>query len=198
MTVERDPQLENAKVPEQQFRTIIVGKVSSSNKIIRLEPSNPEWPSMFASLESQIRDSLGAKALMIEHVGSTAVAGLSAKPIIDVALVVSNSTEESSYVPPLENAGYTLALREPDWFEHRLMKSPSIDGNIHVFTHGCEEINRMLAFRDWLRINDEDRKRYERTKQKLATRSWEDMQNYANAKSDLVRTILANAGWRLR
>jgi GrpB-like predicted nucleotidyltransferase (UPF0157 family) len=89
--------------------------------------------------------------------------------------------------------GYVLRIREPDWFEHRLLKTPAVDGNIHVFSQACEEIDRMLAFRDWLRINDDDRKLYERTKQELAARIWKYMQNYADAKSDVVREILDRA-----
>ncbi len=148
---------------------------------------------MYAKLEGQIRDSLGAKALLIEHVGSTSVAGLSAKPVIDMVLAVSNSADESSYVPPLERLGYALRIREPDWFEHRLLKPPTIDGNIHVFSQGCEEISRMLAFRDWLRVNNDDMKLYERTKQELAVRTWKYVQNYADAKSDVVMEILGRA-----
>jgi len=153
---------------------------------------------MYAKLEGQIRDALGAKALMIEHVGSTSIPRLSAKPVIDVVLAVSDSADESSYVPPLARLGYVLRIREPDWFEHRLLKSPAIDGNIHVFSQSCEEIARMLAFRDWLRTNEDDRNLYERKKRELAAHTWKYTQNYADAKSDVVRDILdraLGAGW---
>ena len=131
--------------------------------------------------------------MLLEHVGSTSIPGLSAKPIIDMVLAVDDSTDEISYVAPLVAAGYVLRIREPEWFEHRLLKSPVIDGNIHVFSQGCEEIDRMLAFRDRLRSSDADRKLYERTKHKLAARSWKYVQNYVDAKSHVVRDILTRS-----
>jgi GrpB-like predicted nucleotidyltransferase (UPF0157 family) len=184
---------EQRPVTEEQLIAVTVGQVNPLNKTIDLEPYNPEWPSLYTKLERQIRDALGAKALMIEHVGSTSVPGLSAKPVIDMVLAVSNSADESSYVPLLEHLGYVLRIREPDWFEHRLLKPSAVDGHIHVFSQGCEEIDRMLAFRDRLRTNDDDRKLYERTKQELAARTWKYTQNYADAKSDVVREILHRA-----
>jgi GrpB-like predicted nucleotidyltransferase (UPF0157 family) len=189
----KEQRAKDTPVTEEHLIAVTVGKISPLNKTIDLEPYNPEWPSRYANLERQIRDALGAKALPLEHVGSTSVPGLSAKPVIDMVLAVSNSADESSYVPLLERLGYVLRIREPDWFEHRLLKPPAMDGNIHVFSQRCAEIRRMLAFRDWLRINDDDRRLYERTKQELAGRTWKYMQNYADAKSDVVREILDRA-----
>ncbi|HEY6259037.1 MAG TPA: GrpB family protein [Xanthobacteraceae bacterium] len=186
---------------EERLIAATVGKIEPLNRAIALEPYDPEWPSRYAILERQIREALGRKALLIEHVGSTSVPGLSAKPVIDVVLAVANSADESAYVPPLERLGYVLRIREPAWFEHRMLKSPGIDGNIHVFSQACEEIGPMLAFRDRLRADDDDRKWYERTKQELAARTWKYMQNYADAKSGVVREILnraLGAGGRLR
>jgi GrpB-like predicted nucleotidyltransferase (UPF0157 family) len=183
----------NSPVTEAQLFAVTIGKPDLLNRAIDLQPYDPEWPFMFSILEKQIRDDLGTKALMIEHVGSTSVPGLIAKPVIDIVLAVADSTDERSYVPPLERAGYALRVREPYWFEHRMLKCPSIDGNLHVFSRGCEEIDRMLAFRDWLRTNDDDRKLYQRTKQQLASRTWKYVQNYADAKADVVRDILERA-----
>jgi GrpB-like predicted nucleotidyltransferase (UPF0157 family) len=156
-------------------------------------PYDPEWPGHFARLQQQIRGALREAALQVEHVGSTAVPDLCAKPVIDVALVVANSADEGAYVPSLERIGYWLKVREAEWFEHRMLKSPGIDGNIHVFSRGCDEVARLLAFRDRLRTNEADRKLYERTKQDLATREWGSVQDYADAKSDVVRAILSRA-----
>ena len=183
----------NAPLTEEQLRAVTVGEVAPLNATIPLEPYNLEWPAMYARLGKQIRDVLGAKVLLLEHVGSTSIRGLSAKPIIDMVLAVEDSADEISYVPPLVAAGYVLRIREPEWFEHRLLKSPVIDGNLHVFSQGCEEIDRMLAFRDRLRSSDTDRKLYERTKHELAARSWKYVQNYADAKSHVVRDILTRA-----
>jgi GrpB-like predicted nucleotidyltransferase (UPF0157 family) len=140
-----------------------------------------------------IRRALGDKALLIEHVGSTSVPGLSAKPVIDIILAVADSADEASYVPPLEGEGFILRIREPDWFKHRLFKAPHPDCNLHVFCAGCEEIRRMLAFRDWLRMQEAERRRYERSKRALAARTWKHVQDYADAKSGIVQEILARA-----
>lgn len=130
----------------------------------------------------------------IEHVGSTSVPGLAAKPIIDMVLVVANSADEATYVPTIEAGGYVLRIREPAWHEHRLFKGPDTDINLHVFTSGCPEIARTLLFRDWLRDNESDRSLYERTKRDLAARDWTYTQDYADAKTVVVEAIIARAG----
>ncbi len=193
MKGDQDRRPERAPSTEQQILAATVGARTPFNSTIRLEPYDPQWPSHYAKLEAEIRDALAAKALTIEHVGSTSVPGLSAKPVIDVVLTVPDSADESAYVPALERLGYGLRVREPDWFEHRMLKPPGIDGNVHVFSETCAEIGRMLAFRDWLRSHEDDRSLYQRTKQELAARTWKYMQNYADAKSDVVREILARA-----
>lgn len=121
---------------------------------------------------TRIRGALGDRVRLLEHVGSTSVPGLSAKPIIDIVLAVPDSADEAAYVPPMEAAGYVLRIREPEWFEHRLFRGTDPSANIHVFTEGTGEIDRMLAFRDWLRNNEGDRLLYERTKRELAAREW--------------------------
>jgi len=129
----------------------------------------------------------------VEHTGSTSVPGLAAKPIIDILLVVRNSGDEGSYLPLLEAAGYSLRIREPEWHQHRMLNGPDTDINLHVFSAGCPEIDRILLFRDWLRGNAEDRDLYERTKRVLAVRQWSDVQDYADAKTAVVEEILARA-----
>jgi GrpB-like predicted nucleotidyltransferase (UPF0157 family) len=154
---------------------------------------DPAWPDHFACEERRIRDALGERALRIEHIGSTAVPGLIAKPIIDILLVVADSADEPSYVPALEAAGYVLRIREPDWDEHRLFKGPEIDVNLHVYTQGSDEIERYLVLRDRLRENAADRDLYAQTKRALAARHWTYVQNYADAKSEVVEAIVARA-----
>ena len=183
----------NAPLTEEQILAANIGTPVVLNSTIELKPHDPEWPVRYARLASRIRAALAGKVLLLEHVGSTSVPGLSAKPVIDMVLAVADSADESAYVPLLEQLGYVLRIREPGWFEHRLLKTPEADVNLHVFSLGCEEIARLLAFRDWLRANEEDRKLYERTKQELAARTWKYMQNYADAKSGVVNAILARA-----
>jgi GrpB-like predicted nucleotidyltransferase (UPF0157 family) len=130
---------------------------------------------------------------MLEHAGSTSVPGLAAKPIIDMLLVVADSADEPAYVPAMESTGYVLRIREPEWHQHRLFKGPDTNINLHVFSYGCPEIDRMLMFRDWLRSNDADRELYERTKRELAKQTWKYVQNYADAKTSVVEEIIARA-----
>ncbi|MFZ0141648.1 MAG: GrpB family protein, partial [Aeromicrobium sp.] len=127
------------------------------------------------------------------HAGSTSVPGLAAKDVIDVLLVVPDPTEEAAYAPALEAAGYTFHLREPEWHEHRLFREGSPRMNLHVFGRDCEEVRRMLAFRDHLRADADDRDRYERVKRDLATRAWGRVQDYADAKTAVVTDIMTRA-----
>jgi GrpB-like predicted nucleotidyltransferase (UPF0157 family) len=131
--------------------------------------------------------------LPIEHVGSTAVAGLPAKPIIDIVLVVPDSADEAAYLPALQAVGYRLAIREPAWYQHRMLSGLDTDAHLHVFSAGCAEVERMLGFRDWLRTHDSDRHIYAQTKGELATRDWTYVQNYADAKTDVITNILTRA-----
>lgn len=183
----------NAPLTEEQILAANIDKPLILNSPIALSPYDPEWPLRYAALAREIRAALGAKVVALEHVGSTSVPGLSAKPVIDIILAVSDAGDEPAYVPALEALGYVLKIREPGWFEHRLLKTPDAGVNLHVFTQGCAEIARMLAFRDWLRTHEEDRALYERTKHELAQRTWKYMQNYADAKSEIVTAILSRA-----
>lgn len=179
---------------EEQLRASVVGELQTHDAPVTLVDYDPEWPRLFAREEARIRAALGDDVVALEHVGSTSVPGLAAKPIIDILLVVADTADEPAYVPRLEAAGYVLRIREPDWFEHRLFKGPDTNVNLHVLPRGCEEIDRMLAFRNRLRTHDDDRATYERTKRELAQREWRYVQNYADAKSEVVRDILRRAG----
>lgn len=183
----------NTPLTDSQIIAVTVGERKLFNSTVHLSPYNPQWPKMFAQLAKQIHETLGDKVLRLEHVGSTAVPKLSAKPIIDMILVVADSRDEASYVTPLEKNGFTLRIREPEWHEHRLLKSSPITGSLHVFSEGCEEIEKMLVFRDWLRKNENDRVRYENKKRELAAQTWKYRQNYADAKSEIVQEILTRA-----
>ncbi|HJQ70931.1 MAG TPA: GrpB family protein [Blastocatellia bacterium] len=178
---------------EAQILAATIGSPALLNQTVLIADYDPEWPQSFAREAALIRSALGHRALAVEHVGSTSVPGLAAKPIIDILLVVANSADEAAYVPALEAAGYLLRIREPDWNEHRMLKGPNNEVNLHVFSQGCAEIERMLLFRDWLRSNPEDRQLYEQTKRELARQSWRYMQNYADAKSVVVAEIMERA-----
>lgn len=178
---------------EEEMRTVTVGLLQPHNSTVLIVDYNPEWPRQFAAEAAKIRAALGERALLLEHVGSTSVPRLAAKPILDILLVVAESADEPSYVPDLERAGYVLRIREPDWFQHRVLKGVEPAVNLHVFSPGCPEIERMLLMRDWLRAHDDDRALYEKTKRELAQRTWKYVQNYADAKTAVVEAILARA-----
>jgi GrpB-like predicted nucleotidyltransferase (UPF0157 family) len=160
---------------------------------IELIDYDPAWPRQYEMVAARIRVALGDTAIILEHAGSTAVPGLAAKPIIDVVLGVPDATDEAAYVPALEAAGFRLAIREPEWFEHRLFRGRDPRVNLHTFSADSEEIPRMLTFRDWLRTHPADRQRYETEKRRLAGQTWGTVQDYADAKTDVVREIVARA-----
>jgi GrpB-like predicted nucleotidyltransferase (UPF0157 family) len=185
-----------AQVPsagELRMLAVTIGEPTRLDGPIELHPSDREWPRMYADEAVRVVSVLGAKALLLEHVGSTSVPGLPAKPIIDMLLAVADSSDEPDYVPPMEAAGYVLRIREPDWYEHRLFKGPAANINLHVFSAGCVEIERMLRFRDHVRSNDSDRELYARTKRELAARRWNYVQEYADAKTEVVEAIIARS-----
>jgi GrpB-like predicted nucleotidyltransferase (UPF0157 family) len=160
---------------------------------IHLVPPDALWPRQYAEVAARISQALGPVAVVVEHVGSTSVPGLAAKPFIDVLLLVPDPGDEAAYVPGLEAAGFLLHVREPDWHQHRFFRAHDPEVQIHVFGVGSEEAERMLLFRDRLRANREERTIYEETKRRLAARSWTRVQDYADAKSEVVEEIIARA-----
>lgn len=168
------------------------------NDRITLVEYDPLWPEMFERERARVLQALGDRAIRIEHAGSTSVPGLVAKPVIDIVLEVADSTDEAAYVPPLEAAGYALRIREPKWYEHRLLRGSDPAVNLHVFSAGCPEVARMLVFRDRLRSCDTDRALYASTKRTLAAQRWQYVQDYADAKSEVVEAILAHAATSYR
>jgi GrpB-like predicted nucleotidyltransferase (UPF0157 family) len=179
---------------DREIEAVQVGGPLPQYQDVVIADYDPIWPHWFESAAFRIREALGDKVLQLDHVGSTSVRGLPAKPLIDINLVVADTTDEDAYVPPLEAIGYTLRIREPDWFEHRMLRGSDPPVNLHVFNPGCEEVDKMVRFRDWLRTHPEDRDLYLRTKRELAAREWKYVQNYADAKSKVIQEILSRAG----
>ena len=178
---------------DAELQATTVGELATHGTTIHLASYDPEWPRLYVREAARIRATLGDRVRLLQHVGSTSIAGLSAKPVIDIVLAVPDSSDEPAYVPDMEVAGYVLRIREPDWFEHRLFKGPDTDINLHTFSEGCPEIGRMVGFRDWLRAHDDERDLYERTKQRLSAREWRFVQHYADAKTEVVEGIIARA-----
>jgi GrpB-like predicted nucleotidyltransferase (UPF0157 family) len=160
---------------------------------IVLAAYDPAWPATFDLQAARIRTALGPVATAVEHVGSTSVPGLAAKPIIDINLLAVDSADEPAYVPALEALGYVLHIREPGWHEHRLLRLDDPRVNLHVFTTGSTEHTRMIMFRDRLRTDPESLELYLTTKQRLAAQHWERVQDYADEKSSVVEQILSDS-----
>lgn len=151
---------------------------------------DPAWPAMFRRQADRIRTALGDRALGIEHFGSTSVPGLTAKPCIDILLTVADAGDDDAWSPNLEREGYVLRHREMFHGEpHRVFNAPDKKVNLHVLSRGSPEATRLLGFRDWLRAHPEDAERYAATKRELAARHWRTMQDYADARDDIVREI---------
>jgi GrpB-like predicted nucleotidyltransferase (UPF0157 family) len=188
---QRDP--DDVAAYDEELARVTIGGPQPLSGRIEIREYEPEWPSLYEREEARIRAVLGDRVLRVEHAGSTSVPGLPAKPIVDIVLEVPDSADEPAYVPDLEAAGYVLRIREPESFEHRLFKGPDTNINLHVFTAGCPETDRMLLLRDWLRTNAADRELYAAAKRELAARDWKYVQQYADAKTDVVAEIISRA-----
>jgi len=176
---------------EKRLREAIIGDIEPQTIVVA--DYDPAWPERFRYEEARIRAALGAAALSVEHIGSTSVPGLAAKPILDVLLVVEDPGDEGFYVPAIEGAGYVLRVREPGFDEHRMFRTPAKDVHVHVFSPGSPEIDRYLLLRERLREDEGDRELYARTKRELASREWPSMQHYAEAKTEVIEGIIARA-----
>lgn len=177
----------------EEIKALWVDEAPVVNSTVHLAEYDPAWPGLFEREARRLRSLLGGLVLRLEHVGSTAVPGLAAKPIVDVLVVVPDPADEASYVAPLEAAGYRLVIREPGWFEHRAFKGPDTDVNVHVHSPTSPDVGRMVAFRDRLRADEADRALHERTKRELAARTWTYVQEYADAKNAVVDDIMTRA-----
>ncbi|MEU8112694.1 GrpB family protein [Micromonospora sp. NPDC048947] len=175
----------------EQVDAGLVGEPPGTWASVVIEEYDRAWAQRFVALRTSIVEALGDLALAVEHVGSTAVPGLAAKPIIDIDLVVEDTAEEAAYLPALERLGYRLVLREPWWHGHRMLVSPGEDVNLHVWPPGAPEPVRHRLFRDWLRSHPHDRERYAAAKHRLARDTAHQPRDYSLAKNDVIDEIYA-------
>lgn len=175
-------------VREQLVDASLIG--GREKRDITIVDHDPAWADRFLAERARIGNALGDNAVRIDHVGSTAVPGLAAKPIVDIQVSVLDVEKEDTYLPQLEAAGYHLRVRQPD---HRMVRTAQFDVHVHICpSGGCWERDHLL-FTDWLRVTPADRDAYEQLKRQLATREWFDMNQYAEAKGDLIDEILGRA-----
>ena len=166
----------------------VLGELDGS--LVRIVDYDPAWPQRFESERARIAAALGSVARRVDHVGSTAVPGLAAKPIVDIAVAVDDPEDDGAFLVALTRAGYVLRVIEP---RHRLFRTPQRDVHVHLWSAGGEEERDQLLFRDWLRTHDDDRALYESVKRDLASRDWGSMQDYADAKTAVVSEIMDRA-----
>jgi len=158
--------------------------------------ADPAWPARYDLLAARIRAALGWRALQLEHVGSTSVPGLAAKPIIDIDLTVADPDREQDYVPALAADGFQLVIREPWRWGHRSLILDEPRCNVHVFGFDCPEPIRHRIFRDWLRANPDERDRYGVAKASAATQTnaaGEHVAEYNARKQQVIRDIYHRA-----
>ena len=166
------------------------------NGRVTIVPHDPKWPYLFRQEADRIRQVLGDRVLLIEHVGSTAVPGLDAKPCIDIQMAVADPEDQSTYLPELEEIGYGLLadrVDRADRHEHRLLKGSRVNVNLHVFHEDSAGLEPMRLLRDHLIEDSRARERYAAFKRELGERRWERIQDYVAAKSEIVAELLADA-----
>jgi len=151
---------------------------------------NDEWPRVFAEHRERLRAALRVVAVDIQHIGSTSVPGLAAKPIIDVVVTVDDITAEEDYLVPVLAAGYELRVREPG---HRLVRTPDRDVHVHIYETNAQAVTDYLLLRDRLRDDADDRALYARTKRELISQGFDDMNAYSDAKTEVIAAIVARA-----
>ena len=151
-----------------------------------------QWPSYFERYRAGLVSVLGDRASFVEHIGSTSVPGLAAKPVIDIVVGLQDPEDEPAYIPDLEAAGYQVRVRETG---HRCLRGEqeAMPVNLHCYRTGADEVGRYLLFRDRLRASPADRDLYAGVKRTLAGRQWPDMNFYAEAKSPTIEKILRRA-----
>lgn len=177
-----DAYLDEVLIGGREHRPVVIGAY------------DPGWAGRFCDVARRVVGAIGAAALSLEHVGSTSVPGLAAKPVVDVLMTVVDVEDEDTYIPHLEAAGFVLRVREPG---HRMLRTPERDVHLHVHQPDHPEVSAMRDLRDWLRVSPADRELYATTKRQLAQRDWTDMNHYAAAKSEVVQAMLGRARqWR--
>lgn len=181
MSIAREPRRPDVTITE------LIGGVEKRDLV--LTDYDATWPDVYAGHRRRIHEAIGT-AVRVEHIGSTSVPGLAAKPIVDILVLVDDITAEEDYLDQLLDSGYELRVREPG---HRMVRTPSRDVHIHILEVGDPAADDYLLFRNHLRSEAEDRDLYERTKRALIDQDWVDMNAYAEAKTEVITEIKQRA-----
>lgn len=164
---------------------------------ITVAPYDTNWPNLFHQESEKLHSVLGDQLVDIHHIGSTAIPGIWAKPVIDIIPVVKDIASVDRYNPAMKAAGYIPMGEYGIPFRRYFQKDK--DGfrthNIHVFEHGNLEIERHLAFRDYMRSHPKEAEAYSVLKQQLAVQFPNDIRAYCDGKDHLIRQIDNAAGF---
>ena len=167
---------------------------------VALMPHCPQWDTMVAQTAALIKGILGETALDVQHVGSTAIRSICAKPILDLAVAVRNTDDVLSYVPVLEQHG--IIYRKQDVTGQMLFVMGDFEADtrthhIHVVSVDDPAWRNYLNFRDYLNACPEKAREYECLKMQLLTKYAEDRNSYTSGKQELITKLLAEAAaWR--
>lgn len=162
----------------------------SEKRHLEVVDYDASWPEIFLYHQGRMRTALGAADVEVEHIGSTSVPGLAAKPIVDILITVDDITAEEDYLAPLLATGYELRTREPG---HRLVRTPARDVHVHILQRGDHAADNYLLFRNRLRADTDDRALYEDTKRALLNQGFDDMNAYSDAKTNVIAGIMSRA-----
>lgn len=159
---------------------------------VRLEEAHDEWAKDFAEEKKLLIETLGEHIQAIEHVGSTAIPGVPAKPIIDIRIAISSLDDShiEEFVEPLKKLGYSYMHKYPD--RHFFAKGPEENRTHHIsIVRADSEIGwrDAILFRDYLRQNKKAREEYSSLKEKLAQQFAEDRASYTKAKETFIAKI---------
>ncbi len=152
------------------------------------------WPHLFARQAAKLREALGAVALRIDHIGSTSVPGLAAKPIIDVQISVADFEPLDTYCVPLERLGYVFRVDNPERTK-RYFREPPGQRRTHIHVRRAGSFSEQLAllFRDFVRTHPDIAAEYARLKMDLAQQYRNDRQAYTDAKQPYIYSVVAQA-----
>lgn len=157
---------------------------------VGLQAFDDRWAAVYLDHRERIMAALAGSSIQIAHIGSTSVPGLAAKPIVDIVVAVDDITAEEDYLDPLLASGYQLRVREPG---HRMVRTPARDVHVHIYEREDPAIAAYLLLRDRLRSDADDRTLYESTTRMLLEQQWDDMNAYADAKTEVILAIVARA-----
>lgn len=155
---------------------------------------DPAWADAFQHIGSSLRHALGNVAHRIDHIGSTSVVGLAAKPIIDVQISVCSLAPMDAYLPQLEALGYRWREDNPEKTKRYFREAAGgRRTHLHVRKRGSWQEQYALLFRDYLRLHADDQRIYVGVKQQLAARHSHDRHAYTDAKSDIFWELIRRA-----